>query len=212
MKDATCIIIFAKAPIAGFAKTRLIPALGEQGAAELARQLLQHAVQQAAAAQAGPIELCVTPNTVHPEFAVLEHEHGVLLSLQGSGDLGERMHGAFERVLATHSSAILIGTDAPALDAPVLLAAQEALRTHDAVFIPAHDGGYALVGLRHPCAALFHNMVWSTPTVMQETRERAQSASIRWHELPPVHDIDEPQDLIHVPAHLPFSHPSYQAT
>ncbi|MBC7918569.1 MAG: TIGR04282 family arsenosugar biosynthesis glycosyltransferase [Rhodoferax sp.] len=211
MNDSTCIVIFAKAPIAGFAKTRLIPALGEQGAAELARQLLQHAVQQAAAAQAGPIELCVTPNTVHPDFAVLEHEHGVLLSLQGSGDLGERMHRAFERVLASHSSAILIGTDAPALDAPLLLAAQQALRTHDAVFVPAHDGGYALVGLRRPCEAIFHDMTWSTSTVMQETRRRAQNASIRWHELPPVHDIDEPQDLIHVPAHLPFSNPSFQS-
>lgn len=211
MNDSTCIVIFAKAPIAGFAKTRLIPALGQQGAAELARQLLQHAVQQAAT-QACPIELCVTPDTRHPDFAVMARQHGARLSLQGSGDLGERMHRAFERVLAEHASAILIGTDAPALDASVLLAAQEALRTHDAVFIPAHDGGYALVGLRHPCAVLFHNMVWSTPTVMQETRERARSASIRWHELPPVHDIDEPQDLIHVPAHLPFSHPSYQAT
>ena len=204
MNDSTCIVIFAKAPIAGFAKTRLIPALGEQGAAALARQLLQHAVQQAAAAQAGLIELCVTPDTRHPDFAVLEHQYGVRLSLQGSGDLGERMYLAFERVLAEHSRAILIGTDSPALGASMLLTAQAALRTLDAVFVPAHDGGYALIGLRRPCAALFHNMVWSTPTVMQETRLRAQSASIRWHELSPVHDIDEPQDLIHIPKHEPF--------
>jgi rSAM/selenodomain-associated transferase 1 len=202
MNDSTYIAVFAKAPVAGFAKTRLIPALGETGAADLARQLLQHAARQAAAAQPGCVELCVTPDTAHPAFAGLAQELGVCLTSQGDGDLGERMHRAFKRLLASHSSAIIIGTDAPALDAPMLLAAHQALQRHDAVFVPAHDGGYALIGLRQPCAALFHDMPWGTATVMRETRRRAERASIRWHALPPVHDIDEPQDLLHVPVHL----------
>jgi rSAM/selenodomain-associated transferase 1 len=206
----TALIVFAKAPVAGLAKTRLIPALGAQGAADLAQRFLDHAISIGVEADFEYCELCTTPDSSHAEFQRLAARYPLVLTVQGDGDLGERMHRAFERVLAEHSSAILIGTDAPALDAPMLLAAHDALHTHDAVFVPAHDGGYALVGLRRPCASIFHDMTWSTSTVMQETRRRAQNASLRWHELPPVHDIDEPQDLIHVPAHLPFSNASFQ--
>lgn len=199
MNESTRIVVFAKAPVAGFAKTRLIPALGAQGAADLALQLLQHTVQQALAAKLAGVELCVTPDAAHPAFAALTQNHGLHLTLQGDGDLGERMQRAFERTLESHTGTLLIGTDAPGLDAAMLQAAQQALQHHDAVFVPAHDGGYALVGLRKPCAAIFNDMAWSTATVMQVTRQRAQHAGLRWHELSPVHDIDEPQDLAHFP-------------
>lgn len=205
----TRIIIFAKAPVSGFAKTRLIPALGAQGAADLALHMLQHAVQQAVGARVGPVELCVTPDAHHPVFESLATTHGITLSLQGAGDLGQRMHQAFERGLQVSSSVLLMGTDAPALDAAVLVAAKQKLQTHDAVFVPARDGGYALIGLRQPCAALFHGIAWSTSSVMQDTRDRAQEQSIRWHELPSVQDIDEPQDLAHVPAHWQKLIPSF---
>ncbi len=199
MNDATCIVVFAKAPVAGLAKTRLIAALGAQGAAKLAQQLLEHALDQTVQAHAGAVELCVTPDPHHPALLALSQQHRVALTAQGDGDLGDRMHRVFERVLQTHSAALLMGTDAPALDSAMLKKALAALATHDAVFVPALDGGYALVGLRRPCAALFHHMVWSTATVMQETRRRATQAHVHWHELPPVNDIDEPADLVHVP-------------
>jgi len=143
----TALIVFAKAPVAGRAKTRLIPALGAEGAAALAARLLDHAMQQAAEAGLGAIELCVTPDATHPLLQAAAARHGAVLSVQGEGDLGARMQRALSRRLAGHARVLLIGTDAPSLDAGVLRAAAQALAAHDAVFVPALDGGYALVGL-----------------------------------------------------------------
>ena len=137
MNDATCIVVFAKAPVAGLAKTRLIAALGAQGAATLAQRLLEHAVVQAVQVLAGAVELCVTPDAHHPALLALSRQHGIALTAQGDGDLGDRMHRAFERVLQTHSAALVMGTDAPALDSGMLKNALAALATHDAVFVPA---------------------------------------------------------------------------
>jgi rSAM/selenodomain-associated transferase 1 len=125
------------------------------------------------------------------------------LSLQGDGDLGQRMHRALARGLSQHAAVVLMGTDAPGLNATVLQQAAIALQTHDAVFVPAHDGGYALVGLRQPVPELFEGMVWSTANVMADTRVRAHQAGVRWCELAPVHDMDEPTDLQHLPPDWP---------
>ncbi len=191
----------AKAPVAGLAKTRLIPALCAEGAAALAARMLMHAVGEARAASVGPVMLCGAPDVSHPAFARLAEDGGLALYPQGDGDLGARMHRAFERALATNERAVLIGTDAPDLDAAALRAAAEALATHDAVFAPAHDGGYALIGLRRAAprwSRLFEAMPWSTAQVMAVTRERLREGGLRWHELPPLHDIDEPADLVHL--------------
>jgi uncharacterized protein len=196
----TTVIVFAKAPVPGFAKTRLMPALGAEGAAALAQRMLSHAVEQACLAGLGPVEICATPDTSHPSFAQLAAQHGVDLTSQGNGDLGQRMHRAFCRVLLPPAGrALLIGTDAPALNAVMLREAADLLIRHDAVFVPAIDGGYALVGLQCADPRWFSDMSWSTPSVMQTTRERLKAASAQWAELPPVADIDEPADLAHLP-------------
>jgi hypothetical protein len=139
----------------------------------------------------------VAPDTTHPVFEQARLAMGQRLQLtpQGDGDLGERMHRALARVLGQHPRALLIGTDAPALNAQVLNAAQQALTDHDAVFVPALDGGYALIGLTRPAPELLLGMTWSTPQVMAQTRERARRHGWRWTELAPVADIDEPADL-----------------
>jgi uncharacterized protein len=195
----TTVIVFAKAPVAGLAKTRLAPALGADGAAALAGHMLEHAVLQALSAGLGPVEICAAPDTGHPLFTALAQRHGVRLSAQGEGDLGERMQRAFERVLPAAGLALLIGTDAPGLDAAVLRQAAAALVRHDAVFVPALDGGYVLVGLRRVEVSCFTGIAWSTPQVMQHTRGRLAAAGQRWVELPALADIDEPADLVHVP-------------
>ncbi len=197
---ATALIVFAKAPVAGQAKTRLIPALGAAGAAALAERLLEHALAAAVAAGFDTAELCVTPDRGHPVLQRLARQHGLALTEQGTGDLGTRMHRALERALQTHQRALLFGSDVPELDAPRLRQAAAALHTHDAVFVPALDGGYALVGLRRSEPRLFEGIAWSTPRVMAQTRERASVAELSWVELPPLHDIDEPTDLAHLPA------------
>jgi rSAM/selenodomain-associated transferase 1 len=199
---STALIVFAKAPVAGQAKTRLIPALGAEGAAQMAEQLLLHALQQASDLSVDHLELCVSPDAEHPVF---ERAHSAAqgrlhLTRQGEGDLGERMHRAMTRLLKVHRSVLLMGSDAPALSTQVLQKAQQTLAQHDAVFVPALDGGYALVGLTRPAPSLFMGMTWSTSQVMAQTRERARQAGLQWAELPAVADIDEPDDLRHLPA------------
>ena len=198
--SASCpVIVMAKAPVAGFAKTRLIPALGAQGAAALAERLLERTVEQALAAALGPVDLCCTPDSRHPAFARYARCSGIELSHQAEGDLGARMASACYRWLARADRALLIGTDAPALDAVMLRRAAETLDDHDAVFVPAHDGGYALVGLRRVAPSLFDGIAWSTATVMARTRERVAAAGLRHAELPPLADIDGEADLAHLP-------------
>ncbi|CAN7397214.1 MULTISPECIES: TIGR04282 family arsenosugar biosynthesis glycosyltransferase [unclassified Variovorax] len=195
----TALLIFAKAPVAGFAKTRLAPALGAVGAAALAERLLEHCVAHAASAGFDHVELCTAPDSSHPSFQRLAGRFGLTLSSQGAGDLGARMARALSRTLATHRQALLIGTDAPALGAARLGEARWALQQHDAVFVPALDGGYALVGLRRPAPELFVGVRWSTAEVMAQTRDRAKAVGLTWVELEAVADIDEPADLVHLP-------------
>lgn len=194
------LIVMAKAPLPGFAKTRLIPALGADGAAALATRLLDHAIAQALAAGLGEVDLCCAPDSSHPVWKPRAGRAGLALSDQGDGDLGLRMQRALERHLSAGHAAVLFGTDVPALDAATLRDAARELATHDAVFVPAHDGGYALIGLRRPAPSLFERMPWSTDQVMALTRERLAAAGLRHAELPPVHDIDEVADLVHLPA------------
>jgi uncharacterized protein len=200
---STAVIVFAKAPVAGYAKTRLIPALGAQGAADLAQRLMHATLAHAVNAQLGPVELCVTPDRTHRAFAHAVARHGVRLTEQGDGDLGERMARAFGRVLRTQPRALLIGTDAPGLDAAYLRAAAQALHDHDAVLGPAADGGYTLVGLKQPQPSLFNDMRWSHDQVMAHTRERLAQLGLRHAELPVLHDVDVPADLVHLTAHHP---------
>lgn len=197
----------AKAPVAGLAKTRLAPALGAAGAAALAERLLEHAAAQAAAAGLGGVVVWATPDASHPVFGRLRLRHRLALAVQGEGDLGTRMAQVFEQAAAEHDLPLLLmGSDAPALDAARLRLAAAALNERDAVFVPALDGGYALVGLRawgpwqH---SLFTGMTWSTPGVMAETRQRLAAAGIAHVELPVVADIDEPADLAQLPPHWP---------
>jgi uncharacterized protein len=196
------VIVFAKAPRPGYAKTRLVPVLGELGAAQLAERLMHVTLQQAISADIGPVELCVTPHRDHPAFAAASKQHQIAITDQGDGDLGQRMAHAFQRVLATQPRALLIGTDAPGLDASYLRNAAAALDEAGAVFGPAADGGYTLVGLRRPAPALFAGMLWSHRRVMADTRERIAGLRLSHIELPVLHDIDEPADLIHLPASM----------
>lgn len=196
---STAIIVFAKAPAPGLAKTRLAPVLGEAGAAALAERMLRHALDQAVAADVGPVELCAAPDATHPALQAAAADKGVCLTEQGTGDLGLRMHRALARSLMRQGRALLIGTDAPSLTAAVLRQAASVLQAHDAVFVPALDGGYALVGQRRADPRWFADMRWSHDRVMEDTRERLRAAGVRWAELPAVADIDEPDDLVHLP-------------
>lgn len=193
------IVIIAKAPIAGFAKTRLIPALGAQRAAELARQMLRHTVTIALAAQLDGVELCVTPDAADPSWANLDLPQALQWSAQGEGDLGMRMARAARRCVDRSKSVLLIGTDCPDLTADVLKSAATALNDHDAAMIPTYDGGYALLGLTRFDASLFSNIPWSTNRVAAMTLDRMRQLGWRAQVLATRHDIDEPDDLQWLP-------------
>ena len=197
------IVIFAKAPVAGLAKTRLIPALGAQGAADLARRMLDHTLAQALAAEVGPIELCVTPSPVDAAWQNVVVANSVAWSDQGDGDLGERMARAVQRVTGAGESLLLIGTDCPALDAALLRSASDSLQHFDATLVPTADGGYILLGLNGFHASLFTDIEWSTGSVAAETRRRM--ARLGWNVLhkPTVHDIDDAADLQWLPEGWP---------
>lgn len=189
------VAVLAKAPMPGLAKTRLIPALGPQGAARLQRQLTRAAVQTALAARLGAVTLWCAPHAQHRFFQALRKTTGVPCLVQASGDLGERMHTAF-RLHCEQGPLLLIGTDCPPLTpAHLRQAAQALIDGDDAVFHPAEDGGYVLVGLRRPQAALFRGIAWSTDAVMAQTRERASATGLRLRELETLWDLDVPADL-----------------
>jgi len=192
-------VIIAKAPVAGFAKTRLIPALGAQGAAKLAQRMLLHTVATALAAEVGPVELCVTPDPSDPIWHHLDLPEGFAWSAQGTGDLGKRMAQAAKRTIDNDEAVILIGTDCPAITASTLHDAAEALRDHDAVMVPTADGGYALLGLRRFQALLFDGIPWSTNVVAAQTLDRIRQLGWRVKAQATLHDIDEPVDLQWLP-------------
>lgn len=189
------VAVLAKAPLPGLAKTRLIPALGARGAARLQRQLTRHTVAKALAAGLGSVTLWCAPNARHPFFRALQRTTGVACLVQPGGDLGERMHTAF-RLHCAAGPLLLVGTDCPPLTPRHLRDAARALAAgDDAVFVPAEDGGYVLVGLREPQPALFRDMAWSTASVMRDTRERAAAAGLKLCELQALWDLDLPADL-----------------
>ncbi len=191
-------MVFAKAPTPGRVKTRLAPVLGDGAAAALQRQLTERTLRTAQAAGLGEVELWCSPGTIDAFFAACAHEFGVGLHPQGSGDLGVRMARALEFTLAEGSPGLLIGSDCPALTPEYLREAAAALSSaNDAVFGPAEDGGYVLVGLaRGPAAPLFEDIAWGTATVMQETRKRLARLNWRWRELGTLWDVDRPEDLL----------------
>jgi hypothetical protein len=197
----TRILLFAKAPVPGRAKTRLIPALGALGAARLQEQLLRATVARLATGLDRSIgtrlELWCAPDTAHPLFQELAATYALELHVQSDGDLGDRLLAGCTHALRRADSAVLIGSDCPDLGPAQLAQAVAALQAPglDAVLGPAVDGGYVLLGLRRAESALFTDMPWGGDRVAEITRERMAALGWRWRELPALRDVDRPEDL-----------------
>lgn len=190
------VLVFARVPEPGRVKTRLIPALGADGAAALYLDLLDHVLAEVSRPPGLAVELWVDRAPVAAELEARAAAAGAALRLQAEGDLGRRMDQALRRVLGEGALPILVGSDLPGLRAAHLEAAARALREDaEAVFAPATDGGYGLVGLTRPMPELFTDMPWSTPAVMDETAARLAAAGVRWTRLEALWDVDAPEDL-----------------
>lgn len=186
------VLVFARAPVPGAVKRRLIPVLGEVRAAALYALMAQRCLQAARHAAAAGVELWCAPDTGHPFFAACRQRLGVSLHAQSGGDLGARMKHALHRSLP----AVIVGSDCPAVTTQLI---RQALRTlaagMDAVVGPAEDGGYVLLGLAQASGALFRSMPWGCSSVLEETRSRLRALGWSWRELRTGWDVDRPEDV-----------------
>ncbi len=196
------IAVMAKAPRPGLAKTRLIPALGAEGAAALAHAFLTDSAslaREAAATSGGDAYVIATPDAACETLAALT---GLPALPQGEGDLGARMTAAFDALFARgHAPVLLLGADTPALP-PRHIAEALRLAATAPTFGPTGDGGYWTVALPVPAPALFVSIAWGGPTVLEETRAAALRAGLTLAFAPGWDDVDEPADLAILRRHL----------
>jgi rSAM/selenodomain-associated transferase 1 len=184
------VILFTRFPESGSAKTRLIPALGAERAAQLHRVLTERTVQ--AVRSSG---LMLELRTTGAPTAAFEEWLGRLSIIdQGEGDLGNRLSRA-----GPPYPTIFIGADAPDLTPALLQLAAHELQNASAVIGPAEDGGYWLLGLSHPVDAVFEGIEWGTSSVFGQTMDRLAAARIDPVLLPKLADCDRPEDLARWP-------------
>lgn len=194
--------VFAKPPRPGEVKTRLVPPLTHEEAAELYACLLDDALEASAAACAR-LEL-VAYLAVHPPEAaqalLRRAPPGFRALGQRGAGLGARMQAAAQELAAAgHAPVLLRGSDSPALGPALLERALAALRAVDLVLSPDPDGGYNLVGLRRPAPGLFDHPM-STSRVLEDTLANARALGLRWELLEPGFDVDRVADLARVRA------------
>lgn len=195
------ILLFTRLPQAGRSKTRLIPALGAEGAAELQRTMTLM-MCKVIRAMTNKSQLCTEVHYTGGSSEEMEKWLGddLTYKLQGAGDLGARMFAAMRQQLGCHRSIILVGSDCPAVDANLLQSGLTALQHNDIVIGPAFDGGYYLLGVQgnlkeDDLKYLFSDIDWGTTVVLRQTIEKIQTLKLRYHLLKKLHDIDTPEDL-----------------
>ena len=203
------LIIFTRYPTPGKTKTRLIPALGAVGAADLQREMteytlaLAHGLQQDDRPGVWEVEIYYTgaDRAAVVQWLGAEAAAGDIpghrYREQASGDLGHRLQSAFAEAFgAGCQRVVVIGIDCPDLNGAILGQAFSHLADHDLVVGPAWDGGYYLIGLRQLTLEVFENIAWSSDRVLTQTLERASGAGLRVAQLPRLHDLDRPEDLL----------------
>jgi rSAM/selenodomain-associated transferase 1 len=188
--------VFAKAPVPGTVKTRLIPEIGKNKAADLHAAMVTRSVALAAQNANFQVQLWCAPDTTHPLFARLQEDYPITLHIQKGQDLGQRMQYAFEQTLKDFDVALIVGTDCPTLTVALLNQAFQALcEDKDAVIVPAEDGGYVLLGLKKVYSELFTQIAWGTDQVYPQTQQRLHRLQLAWQSLDTQWDLDRPQDL-----------------
>ncbi len=199
-------IVMSRVPVPGQTKTRMIPALGPDGAAALHEAMTRHTVaavrEWLRRSHRREWIADAEVRTTGGESAQWAARFGWSLCMdgacrdQGSGNLGERLKRAVDQAFASGVDAVIaIGCDCPELDAKTLTDAAERLRAHDAVIVPAEDGGYCLIGLARAVPTLFDGVDWGSERVFEQTMARAHQARLSVTTLPTMSDVDLPEDL-----------------
>jgi uncharacterized protein len=186
------LLIFTKNPEAGKVKTRLAATLGDEAALSIYRQLLLHTVS---ATEYLPVDKFVFYSN-HIGQKDYWSDKNYYKLLQEGNDLGERMKNAFVAAFQKgYNKVVIIGTDCPDLNAPVIMNAYVYLEDHDIVIGPAIDGGYYLLGMKKLHPRLFEKIDWSTGKVLAQTLKICESSNLSTFLLPELSDIDDENDL-----------------
>jgi uncharacterized protein len=190
------ILVFVRAPELGRVKTRLAAGIGAERALAAYRFLGRSAVHAALAVGEGvEVRVLFTPPASR---ALVRHwlGPGPVLVPQADGDLGARLGAAFDQAFSGgHSPVLVIGSDIPDVDPPLIRRALAALGSAEAVIGPAADGGYYLLGLRSPTDSVFDRIEWSTDRVFSQTLERLAAQGVTPATLPVLRDVDTAADL-----------------
>ncbi len=196
LPDSSALIVFAKAPIEGYVKTRLCPPLTTDEAASLHGSLVLDLLERCQELKGCDRMLAGSPTPDHPFFNAMKTRFNIPIWDQVGDDLGARMAHTFQSALGEpYQSAVIIGTDIPAITVQLISSAFKFLQDHDVVLGPTEDGGYYLIGLRSPTPALFENIPWSTDAVFSLTQEKGKAMGLSVKVLPMLRDLDTIEDL-----------------
>jgi rSAM/selenodomain-associated transferase 2/rSAM/selenodomain-associated transferase 1 len=201
------LLIFTRYPEAGRTKTRLIPTLGAEGAADLQRQMTEHTVAQVKPllSDAPPADAGI--NGINWQIC-LWFGGGTIAQMQdwlgkdwayfpqSEGDLGDRLQTSVQYSFNQGAAGVVvIGIDCPNIDATTIRTAWDQLQTHEVVLGPATDGGYYLIGMKRLIPDLFQGITWGTERVFAQTEAIAQRLHLSTAVLSPLQDVDYPEDL-----------------
>jgi len=197
MNKNNALIIFSKPPIAGLAKTRLIPALGEEGAAEYHGKLLRHTLTNVVCEGEWDSHLWCSENMGHSFFQSCLADYAITLHEQSGDDLGERMANAIQSMLGEYESVCIIGSDCPVLNRDKIRIVFASLNSKDDVVItPAEDGGYVLLAVRQQLRTeIFSGIKWGGADVYRQTLNKVRLLALKPAIQPVLWDVDEPADL-----------------
>ena len=191
------LVLFTRYPEPGKTKTRLIPILGVQGAADLQRQMTEHAINRVRGlVDSRPVEMEVRYEGGNRELMEKWLGTSVSYQPQGGGDLGARMQRAFSDAFQQgFSRVVIMGTDCPGVTGVIVRTGFNLLNQFDLVLGAAEDGGYYLIGLRQEMEQLFHDMPWGTSEVRARTVEAANQLGLRVVSLDLLVDVDRAEDF-----------------
>jgi uncharacterized protein len=201
-----CLFIqFAKRPLAGQVKTRLIPAIGADGALQVHLALVAQTLETLVRSELGDIEVWLDemphPTDQYPEpffeFTQACERLGVIIRVQVGPDLGARMVHALHNSLAEYEAVVLVGSDCPVLTAEYLTRALAQLHSgKDIVFGAAEDGGYVLIGATRTHPGMLDNVAWGSSLSLIQSQAACLAAGMEISCLEPLWDVDEAEDLL----------------
>ncbi len=191
------LFLFLRFPEPGKAKTRLIPELGAERAAEVYRKMAEQVADIVRELDRPGLLKVAYFSPADKGLEIREWlGNGFHFVAQPEGDLGRRLEDAFVGAFRKGARRIIaLGTDCVEITGEILSEAFEALHQVDAAIGPALDGGYYLMGLNRPCHSVFRGIPWSTDKTLRETLARLRGCGLNVRLLPPLMDIDTPEDL-----------------